>query len=132
MIRIFILLASLTAAALPAIAEDTPVQSEPLVNAPITGVATHNLLMTRVHIAANTILPMHYHPTEEFLYILEGTALLRIKGREDRLLTAGMAAVIPAGEVHTAVTLESEAVALTTRVHPKGQPVRLSPPEEKE
>ena len=108
-------------------AQEAPVAATPLLNAPITGVPSHDLLMTRVEIAANTTLPMHYHPNEEYLYILEGQAYLRIEGREDRLLEAGEAVVIPAGVLHTAVTTDSTAVALTTRVHPKGQPVRLMP-----
>lgn len=108
-------------------AQDTPVKATPLLNAPITGVPSHDLLMTRVELPANIVLPMHYHVNEEYLYILEGEAYLRIEGREDRLLTAGEAVVIPAGVLHTAVTANSTAVALTTRVHPKGQPVRFMP-----
>lgn len=126
------LIAGLMLMTTPAAAQEVPVRADGLINSPITGAPDHDLLMTRVHIAANTILPMHYHPTEEFLYILEGEAILRIKGREDQMLTAGMAAVIPAGDIHTAVTLGSDAVALTTRVHPKGQPVRLPAPKTKE
>ena len=113
--------------ATPAYAQDAPVKATPLLNAPITGVPSHDLLMTRVEIAANTTLPMHYHLNEEYLYILEGEAFLRIEGRDDQLLKAGDAVVIPAGVLHTAVTTRSTAVALTTRVHPKGQPVRLMP-----
>ncbi len=111
-----------------ALAEDTTVKAEPLIKAPITGVNGHDLLMTRVHIAADTTLPLHSHLTEEFLYILEGEAFLRIAGQDDRLLTAGAAVVIPAGAIHTAVTQESDAIALTTRVHPEGQPVRIPAP----
>ncbi len=113
--------------ALPASAQEAPVKATPLLNAPITGVPSHDLMMTRVEIAANTTLPMHYHPNEEYLYILEGEAYLRIEGREDQLLKAGDTVVIPAGVLHTAVTTDSTATALTTRVHPKGQPVRLMP-----
>lgn len=113
-------------------AQTAPVQATPLLNAPITGVPDHDLLMTRVEIAADTVLPMHYHPNEEYLYILEGRAYLRIEGREDQLLRAGEAVVIPAGILHTAVTTNSTATALTTRVHPKGQPVRLMPTDQKD
>lgn len=113
-------------------AQAAPVQATPLLNAPITGVPGHDMLMTRVEIAANTVLPMHYHPNEEYLYIIEGQAYLRIEGREDQLLSAGEAVVIPAGVLHTAVTTGSTATALTTRVHPKGQPVRLMPYDKKD
>jgi len=113
-------------------AQNTPVRAEGLINAPITTAPNHDMLMTRVHISANTVLPMHSHPTEEFLYILGGEAILRIQGREDQLLSAGAAVVIPAGEIHTAVTHDSDAVALTTRVQPKGQPVRIPAPKPSE
>jgi len=116
----------------PAIAQDVKFSAESLIKSPITGVEGHNVLMSRITIPANTTLPRHYHPTEEFLYILAGKAYLRIDGREDQLLIAGMSAIIPAGEVHTAVTKESDALALTYRVHPIGQPVRLPPPATKE
>lgn len=120
-------LATTALVTVPAAAQEAPVKATPLLNAPITGVPSHDLLMTRIEIAANTTLPMHYHPNEEYLYILEGQAYLRIEGRDDQLLHAGDAVVIPAGVLHTAVTTDSTAIALTTRVHPKGQPVRLMP-----
>jgi len=114
-----------------ACAQEAPVRAEGLINSPITTAPNHDLLMTRVRIAPNTILPMHSHPTEEFLYILGGQATLRIVGRNDQLLNAGAAVVIPAGAVHTAITHTGEAIALTTRVHPKGQPVRIAAPTPK-
>lgn len=117
---------------LGAIAQGTQFSSESLIKAPVTGIEGHNVLMSRITIPAETTLPRHYHPTEEFLYILSGEAYLRIEGRDDKLLTAGMSGVIPAGEVHTAVTTSSNAVALTYRVHPVGKPLRLPPPAEKE
>ena len=110
-------------------AQDTPVRAEGLINSPITTAPNHDMLMTRVHISANTTLPMHSHPTEEFLYVLDGEAVLRIEGRDDQLLKAGAAVVIPAGEIHTAVTHDREVVALTTRVQPKGQPVAIPAPK---
>ncbi len=123
----FILGAYLITLGFPAIAQDVKFSAENLIKSPITGVEGHEVLMSRVTIPANTALPRHYHPTEEFLYILTGEAYLRIDGEEDQLLTAGMSATIPAGEVHTAVTTSSDTLALTYRVHPIGRPVRLPP-----
>ncbi len=116
----------------PALAQEAKFSAESLIKSPITGVAGHEVLMSRVTIPANTALPRHYHPTEEFLYILTGEAYLQIDGRENQLLTAGMSAAIPAGAVHTAVTTSHETIALTYRVHPVGRPVRLPAPAEKE
>jgi len=132
MFRQFLLGLCLLTLGSPALAQDAKFSAESLIKSPIAGVEGHNVLMSRVTIPANTSLPRHYHPTEEFLYILTGEAYLRIDGRDDQLLTAGMSAVIPAGEVHTAVTTSSDALALTYRVHPIGRPVRLPPPATKE
>lgn len=132
MVKSISFLVGLTLICLPTIAQDAPVKATPLLNAPITGVPSHDLMMTRVEIAADTVLPMHYHPNEEYLYILAGEAYLRIEGCADQLLKAGEAVVIPAGVLHTAVTTDSAATALTTRVHPKGQPVRLMPENKKD
>lgn len=110
---------------LPAAAQEVKLSVEELIKSTVTGVAGHDVLMSRISIPANTTLPRHSHPTEEFLYILGGEAILRIDGREDRLLKPGAAVVIPAGAIHTAVTHDSDALALTTRVQPKGQPVRI-------
>lgn len=125
-------LMAMLAITMPLAAQDAPVKATPLLNAPITGVPDHNFLMTRVELPTNTVLPKHYHVNEEYLYILEGEAFLRMEGHEDRLLKAGEAVVIPAGILHTAVTTDSTAIALTTRVHPKGQPIRLMPKDKKD
>lgn len=132
MLRSISFLMALVAITATASAQDAPVKATPLINAPITGVSTHDFLMTRVELPTNTVLPMHYHVNEEFLYILEGEAFLRIEGREDQLLTAGQAVVIPASVLHTAVTTDSTAIALTTRVHPRGEPIRLMPEDKPE
>lgn len=126
------ILASLLLVSSAATAQDAGPKVTPLVNSKITGVEGHNAIMSRVEIPANVALPMHCHATEEFLYVIEGRAILRIEGAEDRWLEAGMAAVIPAGAVHTGVTGDAPAVALTTYIHPEGAPIRQPAAECKE
>lgn len=52
-----------------------------------------------VHLAADTILPVHQHPHEQFTYVLEGRLEFRV-GNECTLLEPGMVAIIPANIPH--------------------------------
>lgn len=109
-------------------AGDTP-KIRPLIKSTMTGIDKHTMLMTEVEIPPNTTMPLHTHPVEEFLYIISGRSRLVIEGEEDRWLSAGDAVVIPAGVVHTAVTMDESTKAITTRVHPDGLPVRTLAPK---
>lgn len=104
------------------------ISAEPLLKSAITGVDDHEVLMARVSVAANSMAARHFHPTEEYLYVLSGSTILRIDGEEDQLLSAGMYARIPAKAVHTAITEKEAAELIVFRVHPKGQPVRQPAP----
>ena len=42
----------------------------------------------------------HYHPGDAFAYILEGTMLLEIVGKESVTLKAGQSGSLPPGTVH--------------------------------
>lgn len=108
-------------------ADDAKPSATPLLKSDITGVESHEALMTHVKLPAHASLPMHYHPTEEFLYVIAGEAILRIKDQEDRVIKAGTGGKIPAGEVHTAITQDTAAEVIVFRVHPKGVPVRTVP-----
>lgn len=126
-VKIWLLACGIVGSAFGAVADDKPAV-KPLINSSMTGVDGHTMLMSEVYIPAHTTMPRHTHPVEEFLYILSGRAKLVMEGHEDRWLMAGEAAVIPAGIVHTAVTEGDTARAITTRVHPDGQPIRTLAP----
>jgi len=104
---------------------DSKPNAETLINSAIADIDSHHALMTRVSIPAGFKLPRHYHPSEEFLYVIEGSSVLQIDGQPDITLSAGMAAKIPAEAVHTAVTTDKAAEVIIFRVQPNGQPVRI-------
>ncbi|UTW58117.1 cupin domain-containing protein [Kordiimonas sp. SCSIO 12603] len=104
------------------------ISAEPLLKSAITGIDNHEVLMARVTVAANSEAARHYHPTEEYLYVLSGSTILRIDDQEDVLLKAGMHARIPAKMIHTAITKEEPTELIVFRVHPKGQPIRKLAP----
>ena len=104
----------------------------------IEGLAVDNILTSRLELAEgmevvvshivippHTELPKHWHPGEEFVYVLEGSGILWQDGMEDMHLKTGDVVKIPLKQVHTARTTDSSATILVFRVHESGQPVRV-------
>ena len=83
------------------------------------------IIVSVVEIGPNFSLPKHYHPGEEYVYVLEGSATLWLKGKPDVTMQAGDLFKIPFEQVHTAMTSDSSAKALVFRVHRKGEPERI-------
>ncbi|MBL4837044.1 MAG: cupin domain-containing protein [Kordiimonadaceae bacterium] len=113
----------------PALSAANTLTSEVLINANITGVADHKAIITHVKIPKGTPIPPHYHPTEEFLYLVQGEMILTIVGQADRHLKAGDSFKIPAKTVHTGASVADISEAIVFRVHPNGQPVIMAPPK---
>ena len=83
------------------------------------------VIVSRVTIPANTTLPKHWHPGEEFAYVIEGTVTLWLEGKEDIIVKAGDAARVPLEQVHTAITKDEPVTLLVFRVHEQGKPERV-------
>ena len=83
------------------------------------------VVMSRVEVPKNTTLPMHFHPGEEFAYILEGSGTLNLKGQEEIVVRAGEMGLVPFKHHHSFSALEEGAKILVFRVHEKGQPERV-------
>lgn len=111
---------------LPTVSNDSPNVTN-LLQSGLAHSDSHDVIMSRVSVPANSSIPFHYHPTEEFLYVVSGSVYLKMKDKEDQLLTAGTAKKIPAKAVHSAATEDEPSEIIVFRVHPKGQPVVLSP-----
>lgn len=100
------------------------VKLEDLLTAELEGVADTEVIVSRVSIPPNTSLPKHWHPGEEFGYVLEGTVTLWQQDKADIVCRAGEVVKIPLKQVHTAVTTAEGATILVFRVHEKGKPAR--------
>jgi quercetin dioxygenase-like cupin family protein len=98
---------------------------ETLLKATLEGVDGTEIIVSRVTIPPNASLPKHWHPGEEFAYILEGSAILWQKGKDDIVGKAGDVLKVPLKQVHTAITKEEGATILVFRVHVKGEPERV-------
>ena len=83
------------------------------------------VVVSHLVVPPNTTLPKHWHPGEEFVYVLEGSGILWQKDKEDIILKKGEVYKVPLEQIHTAKTLEETATVLVFRVHKKGEPVRV-------
>jgi quercetin dioxygenase-like cupin family protein len=100
-------------------------QLETLLSAQLEGADGFEVIVSRVTMPPNTSLPKHWHPGEEFAYVLEGSSILRRDGLADVTVTKGEAIKIALKQVHTAVTTDEGATILVFRVHEHGQPERV-------
>ena len=100
------------------------VQAENLLRESIAGVEGKEIIVSRVSFPPHTELPWHWHPGEEFFYVIEGSITLKQRGEPDLLTSAGDAQNIVAQAVHTGSTGEQGAELVIFRVHAVGEPER--------
>ncbi|MFA0049522.1 cupin domain-containing protein [Vibrio breoganii] len=100
-------------------------KSETLLSSLLEGAPGTEVIVSRVTIPPNTSLPKHWHPGEEFAYIIDGSVTLWQKGKQDVLLTKGQVAKVPLKQVHTAKTGDEGVTVIVFRVHEKGKPERV-------
>lgn len=98
---------------------------ESLLSAQLEGVENTDVIVSRVTIPPNTSLPKHWHPGEEFAYVLEGSAALWLGNQLDTVATKGAVVKIPLKRVHTAIAGDQGATILVFRVHERGKPERV-------
>lgn len=83
------------------------------------------VILTYVELPKETQLPTHYHPGEEFAYILEGSGELKLKDKSSVIIKAGEAGKVPLKHVHSFSSLNEDVKLVVFRVHEKGQPDRV-------
>ena len=59
------------------------VQAENLLRESIAGVEGKEIIVSRVSFPPHTELPWHWHPGEEFFYVIEGSVTLKRRGEPD-------------------------------------------------
>ena len=106
-------------------AEKSKVNLQTLMKAKLEGVDSTEVIVSHVTIPPNTSLPKHWHPGEEFAYVLEGSVTLWQKGKENVLGKTGDVVKVPLKQIHTAVTTEEGVTLLVFRVHELGKPERI-------
>lgn len=106
------------------IAQPQPVQRTPLLKADVADVAGKEAVVLRVEGAPGVDVPKHFHPGEEFIYILEGAVYLEVEGKPPVTVQAGEVYHIPAKAVHSGKNPSATAPfkILTFGIFEKGQP----------
>lgn len=102
--------------------------SNEMLRAGLEGAPDLEVLISDVIIPAGAEVPRHYHPGEEFIYVIEGSALHVEEGKPDRELGAGDAMVISPQAIHAPRGGPQGARAIVFRVHVAGQPERIPVP----
>ena len=102
-----------------------PVKLETLMRSDLEVANGLEIIISRVEIGPNLSLPKHYHPGEEFIYALEGSASVWQLDKPQLVLNPGDVYKIPMEQVHTAITAEQPVTAIVFRVHRKGEPERI-------
>ena len=125
-IAIFCIFASTFSTAATAGAPKIPgLKTQNLMKTKLEGVAGTEVVVSHVTIPPNTSLPKHWHPGEEFAYVLKGSVTLWQKDKESVLGKTGDVIKVPLKQIHTAVTKEEGVTLLVFRVHEQGKPERI-------
>ena len=104
--------------------QNASVQAENLLRESIAGVEGKEVIVSRVSFPPDTELPWHWHPGEEFFYVIEGSVTLKQRGEADLTAAQGGAQKISPQVIHTGRTGEQGAELVIFRVHATGEPGR--------
>ncbi|MBX7541407.1 cupin domain-containing protein [Qipengyuania sphaerica] len=104
--------------------------SNEMLRAKLSAAPDLEVLVSDVIIPPGAEVPRHYHPGEEFVYVIEGSAIHVQEGQPDRELGAGDAMVIEPEAVHSPRGGANGTRAIVFRVHLKDQPERIAVPAE--
>ena len=85
----------------------------------------HELIVADLNLPADAVGEPHYHPWEEYLYVISGSAILDTEGGDERTLQPGESFVIPREAVHTPRAGPTGVRAIVIRVHKEGDPVMV-------
>ncbi|MDH5179018.1 MAG: cupin domain-containing protein [Gammaproteobacteria bacterium] len=96
-----------------------------LLTTQLVGAKDTEVVVSHVSVPPQTSLPMHWHPGEEFAYVLDGSCVLHQEGEEDLTFRKDDVGVVPFKKVHTIETLDEAVTMVVFRVHETGQPERI-------
>ena len=82
-------------------AQQEPLKRTMLLKTDLKGLEGKEGVVALVELAPSAVAGKHYHPGNEVNYVLEGTGVLEIDGKEPIRLQTGTTSHIPAGEAHS-------------------------------
>ena len=124
MSRLLLLAPFLLSVPLPVHAQPAA-SAETLIKSQLERVENTEAMLSHVRIPGGVLLPRHWHPGEEFAFVIEGSVILMIEGSDDRQMVAGDAIMIPAKRIHSARAGSDGVVLAVFRVHEIGQQERV-------
>ncbi len=102
-----------------------PVKRTVLLRTDLAGTEGQEGVVWLIEIAPGAATGKHYHPGQEFVYVLEGAGRTDMERKPPATLQAGQAAYLPPGQVHstTNASTTTPAKALVVYFGAKGQPL---------
>lgn len=101
------------------------IQFNNMMEAALVGAEGTEVVLSHVILPPNFTLPKHWHPGEEFVYVLDGSLTLWQENTEDTTVETGDALKVPYKVVHTVRTGTEGVKLVIFRVHEAGQPERI-------
>ena len=88
------------------------------------GVTGREVVQARIELDSGVAFGRHWHPGEEIVYVLEGSIVYELEGRQPVRLTAGEVLFIPPRTVHAARNVgRGVGAELATYIVDKGKPL---------
>ena len=123
-----LLLGGCAANASPA-AWQPPIGPNPVFDQAPEAVTDRRLIVTDLRLGPDAVGAAHYHPWEEFLYVIGGSTVISREGQPDLTLTAGQSIRIAPGTVHWGRAGDQGLRAVASWVKLDGRPLREAVPE---
>jgi quercetin dioxygenase-like cupin family protein len=109
-------------------AEAPAVKVTPLMTKPLSGIAGQEATMITVEMPPGADSPPHRHNANTFVYVLEGTIVMQVRGGEEQTLTVGQTFYEGPTDIHTVsrnASKTASAKILVVLVKPVGAPITL-------
>ena len=91
-----------------------------LLTSPLAAEENTEVVVSEVTLPPNKALPKHWHPGEEFAYIIEGSLTIWMENQGEKKYNKGDTCVVPLKKVHSVRTSDEGVRVLVFRVHEKG------------
>ena len=101
-----------------------PITRTMLLKPDVTGIGGKEALVLEVEFLPGAVGGKHFHPGHEIVYMLEGSLILEVEGKEPATYKAGDTFDIPSGVAHSGKNSSTTegAKALVFALFEKGQP----------
>jgi len=84
------------------------------------------IIISYVEVPAGYELKKHYHPGEEFAYVIEGSGTTWFEDKPEVVVKKGEIVKIPLKAVHTMIPGPNGIKVLIFRIHKEGEPIRIN------